>query len=108
MTPSPETCCDRPSVTVSPECSSPNSAPAAAAAAIPAQSPPPEKTVSQPAIAPKVMIPSMPRLSTPARSQTSAPSVPRISGVAIRSTAAHSPAEARISRIAVIAAPGIA
>src|SRR6476646_10274271 len=33
------------------------------------------------------MMPSMPRLSTPARSHSSAPSVPKISGVAIRSTA---------------------
>jgi hypothetical protein len=35
------------------------------------------------------MIPSMPRLRTPARSHSSAPSVPKISGVAIRSTAAQ-------------------
>ena len=33
------------------------------------------------------MIPSMPRFSTPARSHSSTPSVPRISGVAMRSTA---------------------
>ncbi|MNL71986.1 hypothetical protein D3C87_1972250 [compost metagenome] len=48
------------------------------------------------------MIPSMPRFSTPARSEINAPSVARISGVAIRSTAAQRPAEARMSKSALI------
>jgi hypothetical protein len=33
------------------------------------------------------MMPSMPRFNTPARSHSSTPSVPKISGVAMRSTA---------------------
>ena len=42
---------------------------------------------ASPVNAPATMMPSMPRLSTPARSHSSTPSVPKISGVAMRSTA---------------------
>src|SRR5918992_1243393 len=49
------------------------------------------------------MMPSMPRLSTPARSHKSSPSVPRISGVAIRTAAAQKAAESRISSTPSIA-----
>ncbi len=40
-------------------------------------------------MAPAVMMPSMPRLSTPARSQISSPSVAKISGEAMRMAAAQ-------------------
>ncbi len=40
-------------------------------------------------MAPRVMIPSMPRLSVPARSHSSSPRVAKMSGVAIRSVAAQ-------------------
>src|SRR3712207_2264799 len=56
-------------------------------------------------MAPAVKMPSMPRLSTPARSQTSSPSVPKISGVAMRSAAAQKLAVARISSISSMARP---
>ena len=49
-------------------------------------------TVSQPAKAPAVMMPSMPRLSTPARSQMSSPRVAKMSGEAMRTAAAQSEA----------------
>ncbi len=39
------------------------------------------------------MMPSMPRFKTPARSHSSTPSVPRISGVARRSTATQNAEE---------------
>ena len=45
------------------------------------------------------MMPSMPRLSTPARSHSSTPSVPRISGVAMRSTATQNGAAASRSSV---------
>ena len=64
---------------------------------------PPQKTVSHPAMAPMVMMPSMPRLSTPARSQIRAPSTPKIKGVAMRSTAAHRLALARMSKVVLSA-----
>ena len=44
------------------------------------------------------MMPSMPRFSTPARSHSSTPSVPKISGVAMRSTADQKSALAKSSR----------
>src|SRR5919108_1775617 len=43
------------------------------------------------------MMPSMPRLRTPARSQISSPNVAKISGDAIRTAAAHSVVVNRIS-----------
>jgi len=49
-------------------------------------------------MAPAVKMPSMPRLSTPARSQIRAPSTPNMSGVAIRTAAAQKLAEATMSR----------
>jgi hypothetical protein len=52
------------------------------------------------------MMPSMPRFSTPARSQIRAPRVPKISGVAIRNTAAQRLAVVRMSRASIIGAPG--
>ena len=85
--PRPVTCWDSASTTVSSPCSTPNAAPVSAATATPIHSPAPWYTASQPAKAPATMMPSMPRLSTPARSHSSTPSVPRISGVAMRSTA---------------------
>ena len=45
------------------------------------------------------MMPSMPRFSTPARSQISSPMVAKISGEAMRITAAQKVAESRMSRI---------
>ena len=51
------------------------------------------------------MIPSIPRFSTPARSQISSPIVARIRGDAMRMTAAQKLAEIRISTISVIRAP---
>ena len=47
------------------------------------------------------MMPSMPRFSTPARSQISSPIVAKISGEAMRTTAAQKLAESRMSRISV-------
>src|SRR3712207_3032777 len=41
-------------------------------------------------MAPAVKMPSMPKLRTPARSQISSPSVPKMSGVAMRSAAPQS------------------
>jgi hypothetical protein len=87
VTPSPDTCCDKPSGTVSTACSRPNTAPAKAAASTPTYSGAPRYTTSQPVKAPAAMMPSMPRFKTPARSHSSTPKVPRISGVARRSTA---------------------
>ena len=43
------------------------------------------------------MMPSMPRLSTPARSHSSTPIVPRISGVAMRRTATQKVAVPSVS-----------
>ncbi len=57
-------------------------------------------------MAPSVMIPSMPRLSVPARSHSSSPSVAKIKGVAIRSVAAQKLAWNRMSRASVIGAAG--
>src|SRR4029078_6800597 len=52
------------------------------------------------------MIPSMPRLSTPARSHSNTPSVPKMSGVAMRSTATQKGTPATMSRMsAVIVSP---
>ncbi len=45
------------------------------------------------------MMPSIPRFSTPARSQISSPIVAKISGEAMRTTAAQKLAESRMSRI---------
>ena len=59
----------------------------------------PSQTASQPAKAPTTMMPSMPRLRTPARSQMSSPIVAKISGEAMRTTAAQKLAETRMSRI---------
>ncbi len=81
-------------------------APASAAATSPIQRSPPWNTVIQPTMAPRVMMPSMPRLRTPARSQIRAPRVPKISGVAILSTAAQSDAVVRMSRASVIGGSG--
>src|SRR3712207_5105174 len=53
-------------------------------------------------MAPSVMIPSMPRLSTPARSQINSPKVAKTSGVAIRSVAAQKHAVSRISSASVM------
>ena len=57
-------------------------------------------------MAPRVMMPSMPRLSTPARSHSSSPSVAKISGVAMRSAAAQKLACSRMSSASVIAGAG--
>ena len=70
--------------------------------ATPTHSGAPAYTASQPVNAPATMIPSMPRLSTPARSHSSTPSVPRISGVAMRSTATQKAGLARMSTTSVI------
>src|SRR5688500_20122774 len=43
-------------------------------------------------MAPAVKMPSMPRLRTPARSQINSPSVPKMSGVTMRSAAAQNAA----------------
>src|SRR5688572_4193566 len=48
-------------------------------------------------MAPAVKMPSMPRLRTPARSQINSPSVPKMSGVAMRSAAAQNAAVKKIS-----------
>ena len=58
-----------------------------------------------PTMAPAVMMPSMPRLRTPARSHTSSPRVPKTSGVAMRRAAAQKLAVTRISSGSVIAGP---
>ena len=55
-------------------------------------------------MAPMVMMPSIPRLRTPARSQINSPKVPKIKGLAMRRVAAQKPAVVRISRISIIAA----
>ena len=47
------------------------------------------------------MMPSMPRLSTPARSQMSSPRVAKMSGEAMRIAAAHRLADSRISIAAI-------
>jgi len=60
-------------------------------------------SVVQPVMAPSVMMPSIPRLSTPARSQTSSPRVAKISGQAMRTVAAQKPAVANTSRRSIIA-----
>ena len=57
-------------------------------------------------MAPRVMMPSMPRLSMPARSHNSSPRVAKISGVAIRSVAAQKLACSRMSSVALIGAAG--
>jgi hypothetical protein len=54
--------------------------------------------------APATMIPSMPRFRTPARSHNSTPSVPRISGVAMRSTAIQNDWLTTMSSSSLIAA----
>src|SRR5687767_5250334 len=51
------------------------------------------------------MMPSMPRLRTPARSEMSSPSVAKIRGEAMRMAAAHSVAENRISIASMILLP---
>ena len=102
--PRPVTCCESPSGTVISAWRSPKAAPDSAATPTPVHRSAPLKTLSQPIIAPKVMMPSMPKLSTPDRSQSSAPSVPKMSGVAMRSTEAQTPLEPRIS-ISSIGAP---
>jgi hypothetical protein len=104
VTPRPATCCDSARPTVSHACSSPNTAPQTAATTTPIHSGAPAYTASQPVNAPATMIPSMPRFSTPARSHSSTPSVPRISGVAMRSTAIQNAGLARMSRRSVMAA----
>lgn len=68
-----------------------SSTPTSAAAATPSQSEPVVSVVRKPVIAPISMIPSIPRLSTPARSQRISPSVPKMMGVAMRIMAARSP-----------------
>ncbi|MNX17622.1 hypothetical protein D3C86_475040 [compost metagenome] len=103
--PSPETCCDSASPTVKKACSNPNTMPVSAATPTPAHSGAPAYTASQPVKAPATMIPSMPRLSTPARSHSSTPSVPRMSGVAMRSTATQKAGLERMSSRSVISSP---
>ena len=76
--------------------------PVRSATATPPQSGSPSQTASQPAKAPTTMIPSIPRLRTPARSQISSPIVAKISGEAMRTTAAQKVAEIKMSRISVI------
>src|SRR5215213_7556207 len=56
-------------------------------------------------MAPAVKMPSIPRFSTPDRSQTSAPRTPKRSGVAMRSAAAQKLAETRMSRTPSTSAP---
>src|SRR3989344_5611401 len=55
--PSPDTCCDSASPTVSQACNSPNTAPVSAATSTPVHNPWPAYTVSQPVKAPATMIP---------------------------------------------------
>jgi hypothetical protein len=57
--------------------------------------------VNQPAKAPAVMMPSMPRLSTPARSQINSPIVAKISGEAMRIAATQNEAVKRISKASI-------
>ena len=47
----------------------------------------------------------MPRFSTPARSHNNTPSVPRISGVAMRSTETQNGASSSSASVSFIAAP---
>src|SRR5215217_4873188 len=56
-------------------------------------------------MAPATKMPSMPRLSTPARSQISAPRTPKISGVAMRKAAAQKLAEPMMSKMTSISDP---
>jgi len=66
-------------------------APTSAAAATPSQREPVVRVVRNPVMAPMSMIPSMPRLRTPARSLRISPRVPKMMGVAMRIMAARSP-----------------
>ncbi len=95
--PRPTTCCERPKGTVSVAWTRPKRAPLAKATATPHQSGMPRYTAIQPAKAPKTMIPSIPRLRTPARSQMSSPIVAKMSGEAMRTAAAQKLAVKRIS-----------
>src|SRR5262245_44978291 len=81
--PMPATCWLTPTVTVSSAIIAPATAPAASAQATPAQSDPVRSAARKPTKAPAYIVPSMPRLSTPARSLQIAPSAPNTSGVAI-------------------------
>lgn len=60
----------------------------------------------QPAKAPATMMPSMPRFSTPARSQISSPMVAKISGEAMRIAAVQNEAVSRMSKAVISTAPG--
>ena len=56
-------------------------APARAAAAIPTTKEPLSRVTEKPAMAPRIIIPSRPRLSTPDRSTTNSPMATKISGI---------------------------
>ena len=62
------------------------------------------RLASQPTMAPMVMMPSIPRLIMPARSQSSSPRVAKIRGVAMRSVAAQKLACSKMSSTSLIAA----
>ena len=81
--PMPATCWLTPIVTASRAISAPAAAPAATAAARPTQTCPLLSATRNPTKAPAYIVPSIPRLSTPARSPRIAPSAPYTSGVAI-------------------------
>ena len=59
----------------------------------------------QPVKAPMTMIPSIPRFSTPARSQISSPIVAKIRGEAMRIAAAQKLVEIKMSHSAIISTP---
>jgi hypothetical protein len=79
--------------------------PASIAAATPHHSGAPMKTAIQPVKAPMTMIPSIPRFSTPARSQISSPIVAKIRGDAMRTAAAQKLPASRMSSNSIIRAP---